>query len=224
MFGAAQSGVDWQVTSGITDYFHACAVMAARVQQIRSGTARELVWLLEHPPIFTAGTSAREEDLANPLGFPVYRATRGGQWTYHGPGQRVVYVLLDLCRPHRSVCARDVRRYVSGLEDWIIRALARLGVAGEQREGRVGVWVTDRSIPNGEAKIAAIGVRISRWVTWHGFAVNVVPDLSHFRGIVPCGIRAYGVTSLAELGVPATMAEVDSALRATWPQVFGNSA
>jgi lipoyl(octanoyl) transferase len=216
-------GVDWQVTDGLTDYLHASAAMTTRAQQIRAGTARELVWLLEHPPVFTAGTSSRMGDLRNPRHFPVHWTTRGGQWTYHGPGQRVVYVMLDLSRPHGSIRCRDIRAYVSGLEDWVIRAVARFGVRGERRDGRVGVWVVERSTPSREAKIAAIGVRISRWVTWHGLALNVAPDLSHFAGIVPCGIREHGVTSLAELGVNATMDDVDSALRATWSSVFGGA-
>jgi lipoyl(octanoyl) transferase len=194
--------------------------MAERVAAIRAGAAGELVWLVEHPPLYTAGTSARPEDLRDPTGVPTYSAGRGGQWTYHGPGQRTVYVMLDLARRHGTVRSRDVHAYVSGLEEWVIRALNRFGVRGERREGRVGIWVTDPATDQ-EAKIAAIGVRVTRWVSWHGIALNVAPDLVRFGGIVPCGIREYGVTSLAALGVPVTMAEADAALRAAWPEVFG---
>jgi lipoyl(octanoyl) transferase len=196
--------------------------MQARVAAIRAGTAEELVWLVEHPPLYTAGTSARPHDLTDPARFPTFAAGRGGQWTYHGPGQRTAYVMLDLERPHGRAPGRDVRCYVAALEEWLIRALARLGVAGERREGRVGIWVTcpDRT----EAKIAAIGVRVSRWVSWHGVALNVCPDLAHFGGIVPCGISEHGVTSLAALGIPATLADADAALLAAWPDVFGAEA
>jgi lipoyl(octanoyl) transferase len=212
---------DWRVSAGLTDYGSASTAMAARVQQIRAGTGSELVWLLQHAPVFTAGTSSRKEELRNQQHFPVVRTNRGGQWTYHGPGQRVAYVMLDLSRAHGDIPCRDVRAYVSGLEEWIIRALARLGVRGERRNGRVGVWIEHRSLRNREAKVAAIGVRVTRWVTSHGFALNVAPDLSHFTGIVPCGIEEYGVTSLAALGVQATLDDVDSALRAVWSSVFG---
>jgi lipoyl(octanoyl) transferase len=194
--------------------------MTERVAAIRAGAASELVWLVEHPPLYTAGTSARPEDLRDPTGLPAYSAGRGGQWTYHGPGQRTVYVMLDLARRHGTVRPRDVHAYVGGLEEWVIRALERLGVHGERRKGRVGIWVTDPATDQ-EVKIAAIGVRASRWVSWHGIALNVAPDLAHFGGIVPCGIREYGVTSLAALGLPVTMAEADAALQAAWPEVFG---
>ncbi len=191
--------------------------MRRRVASIRAGEAEELVWLVEHPPLYTAGTSARSDQLLDPARFPTFTTGRGGQWTYHGPGQRVAYVMLDLTRPHGTVRARDVRCYVQGLEEWLIRAIARFGVRGERREGRVGIWVADGA---GEAKIAAIGVRVSRWVSWHGVALNVAPELGHFTGIVPCGISDAGVTSLRALGVAATMAEVDTALRAAWREVF----
>jgi lipoyl(octanoyl) transferase len=215
--------MEWTTAPGLTPYPAALAAMQARIAAIASGIAPEWVWLVEHPPLYTAGTSARPEDLTAPGRFPVFTAGRGGQWTYHGPGQRTAYVMLDLSRPHGGVPARDLRCYVHGLEEWLIRTLARFGVTGERREGRVGIWVADR--PAGtEAKIGAIGVRVSRWVSWHGVALNVAPELSHFAGIVPCGIRAHGVTSLAALGVPATMAAVDAALRATWAEVFGPSA
>jgi len=194
--------------------------MRARVEAIRAGSAGELVWLVEHPPLYTAGTSADPADLRAPGRFPTYAAGRGGQWTYHGPGQRTAYVMLDLARPHGMVAPRDVRGYVHALEEWLIRALARCNVHGERRFGRVGIWVADRASGR-EEKIAAIGVRLTRWVSWHGVALNVAPDLSHFAGIVPCGIREHGVTSLHALGIPATMAEADAALRAAWAEVFG---
>jgi lipoyl(octanoyl) transferase len=191
------------------------------VDAIRAGTAGELVWLVEHPPLYTAGTSAAPADLRTPGRFPTYAAGRGGQWTYHGPGQRTAYVMLDLARPHGTVCCRDVRSYVHGLEEWLIRALDRLGVRGERRDGRVGIWVADAATGT-EAKIGAIGVRVTRWVSWHGVALNVAPELSHFTGIVPCGIRGHGVTSLRALGIPATMAQADGALMAAWAEVFGD--
>lgn len=219
----ATRSIRWQVSNGLTDYAKASADMAVRIKQIRAGTANQLVWLLEHPSVFTAGTSSIKEDLKNSRNLPVHWTNRGGQWTYHGPGQRVVYVMLDLAISHGGIRSRDVHAYVAGLEEWIIRTLAQFGVCGERRNGRVGIWVVDQSIPKGEAKIAAIGVRISRWVTWHGFALNVAPDLSNFTGIVPCGIREYGVTSLDELGIDTTLDDVDSALLATWSDVFGDS-
>lgn len=202
------------MAEGLTAYPEALATMEARVAAIRAGTAGELVWLVEHPPTYTAGTSATPEGLLDPR-FPVYRAGRGGQWTYHGPGQRTAYVMLDLTRR-----GRDVRAYVHALEEWVIRALDRFNVKGERREGRVGIWVADPARGT-EDKIAAIGVRVTRWVTWHGIALNVDPDLSHFGGIVPCGIRQHGITSLHRLGIPATMEEADSALMAAWGEVFG---
>jgi lipoyl(octanoyl) transferase len=214
---------EWRVEAGLTPYPSALATMAARVAAIRAGTAGEQVWLVEHPPLYTAGTSARPGDLAEPHRFPIFEAGRGGQWTYHGPGQRTAYVMLDLTRRHGGVPARDVRCFVHGLEDWLIRALARFGVRGERREGRVGIWIADRAT-GAEAKIGAIGVRVSRWVSWHGVALNVDPELSHFGGIIPCGIREHGVTSLHALGVPASMAEADAALRAAWGEVFGVAA
>jgi lipoyl(octanoyl) transferase len=211
--------LEWQVAEGLTPYPEAVAAMRARVAAIRAGTAGELVWLVEHPPLYTAGTSARPEDLTDPGRFPTFAAGRGGQWTYHGPGQRTGYVMLDLSRRHGEVAARDVRAFVGGLEAWLIRTLARFDVVGERREGRVGIWVV---MPDGgEAKIGAIGVRVTRWVSWHGVALNVAPDLSHFGGIVPCGIADHGVTSLAALGRRASMAEVDAALRRSWREVFG---
>jgi lipoyl(octanoyl) transferase len=197
---------EWRISRELVDYAAAVAEMEARVAAIREGRAPELVWLLEHPPLYTAGTSARAEDLLDPALFPVYATGRGGQYTYHGPGQRVAYVMLDLARR-----GSDVRCYVHALEEWVIRALAAFGVEGERRDGRVGVWVVR---PGGrEEKIAAIGVRVRRWVSYHGAAINLAPDLSHYRGIVPCGISGFGVTSLATLGIPATMADLDAALR-----------
>ena len=205
---------DWVVSDGLTPYPGALAAMEARVAAIRAGEAEELVWLVEHPPTYTAGTSATPEGLVDPR-FPVFRAGRGGQWTYHGPGQRTAYVMLDLGRR-----GRDVRVYVHALEEWLIRVLDRFNVRGERREGRVGIWVADRARGT-EDKVAAIGVRVTRWVTWHGVALNVDPDLGHFGGIVPCGVSRHGVTSLHRLGVPATMEEADAALRAAWGEVFG---
>ncbi len=219
MDGAGSIGlVAWQTSPGLLPYPEATAAMRARADGIRKGIAGELVWLVEHPPLYTAGTSARAEELTDPGRFPTFDAGRGGQWTYHGPGQRTAYVMLDLTRAHGLVPPRDVRGLVWGLEEWLIRALRRLGVAGERREGRVGIWVA--AAAGGEAKVAAIGVRVTRWVSWHGVALNVAPDLSHFDGIVPCGIREHGVTSLRALGRPATMADADAALRAAWNEVM----
>jgi lipoyl(octanoyl) transferase len=215
--------LEWCVAPGLTPYPEALAAMQQRVAAIRAGAAPEKVWLVEHPPLYTAGTSARPEELTDPSRFPTFAAGRGGQWTYHGPGQRTAYVMLDLTRHHGSVPARDIGCYVHGLETWLIGALVRFGVHGERRTGRIGIWVIDPHT-GAEAKIGAIGVRVTRWVSWHGVALNVAPDLSHFSGIVPCGIRDHGVTSLAALGIPATMAEADAALRAAWEEVFGAGA
>jgi len=217
LFSAAP--VAWQVAPGLTDYPEAVAFMEARIAAIHAGQAPELMWLVEHPPLYTAGTSARDEDLITPR-FPVFPSARGGQYTYHGPGQRVVYVMLDLNRR-----ARDVRRFVGALEDWIIAALAAFNVRGERRPGRVGVWV-DRTLPGGpirEDKIAAIGVRLRRWVSFHGIAINVEPELEHFGGIVPCGIAepGLGVTSLVDLGLPVTMDDLDTALAEAFVPIFG---
>jgi lipoyl(octanoyl) transferase len=204
---------EWRIEPGLIPYEPAVATMEARVGAIRAGTAPELVWLLEHPPLYTAGTSTRPGDLLDAR-FPVYASGRGGQLTYHGPGQRVGYVMLDLKRR-----GADIRRYVRDLEEWLIRALRPFGVRGERREGRVGIWVVGGT--GDEAKIAAIGVRVRHWVTFHGVALNVAPDLGHYAGIVPCGIADRGVTSLAALGVPATMDEVDQALRDAFADIFG---
>jgi lipoyl(octanoyl) transferase len=220
----AATALEWRTAPGLTPYDDAVATMQERVAAIRAGTAGELVWLVEHPPLYTAGTSAQPEQLTDPGRFPTYHAGRGGQWTYHGPGQRTAYVMLDLARAHGTVPARDVRCFVHGLEEWLIRTLARFGVRGERREGRIGIWVPrikSEGKPDVEAKIAAIGVRVTRWVSWHGVALNVSPDLSHYGGIVPCGISDHGVTSLRALGIAATMAEADAALRAAWDEVFG---
>ncbi|HEY9537872.1 MAG TPA: lipoyl(octanoyl) transferase LipB [Kiloniellaceae bacterium] len=210
--------VEWRVEPGLTDYPAAVAAMEARVAAIRDGRLPELVWLVEHPPLYTAGTSAEPGDLLQPDRFPVYRSGRGGEFTYHGPGQRVAYVMLDLKRR-----GPDVRRYVHDLEEWIVRALAAFNVKGERRDGRVGIWVPREAVPAGgrEDKIAAIGVRVRRWVTYHGIAINVEPDLEHFSGIVPCGIRGHGVTSLVDLGLPVGLPDLDAALRASFPGVFG---
>jgi lipoyl(octanoyl) transferase len=197
--------IEWRTSAGPVPYAQALAFMEDRAAAIRAGTARECVWLLEHPPLFTAGTSADPAELSNPLGLPVHQAGRGGRYTYHGPGQRIGYVMLDLDKR-----GRDVRRLVHGLEGWIIAALAELGVAAHRAPDRIGIWVGDGP---GEAKIAALGLRVKRWVTLHGFSINVAPDLSHFGGIVPCGIAEYGVTSLAALGKELPMTVVDAALK-----------
>lgn len=212
--------VDWRQTNAMVAYDAAVAEMERIADAIHAGEAPETVWLLEHPPLYTAGTSADTADLLEPDRFPVHRTGRGGEFTYHGPGQRVAYVMLDLKRRRP-----DVRAYVHALEEWLIRALDRLGVEGERREGRVGIWVrrTDRGEPLREDKIAAIGVRVRRWVTFHGIALNVEPDLSHFDGIVPCGIAGHGVTSLVDLGVLVGMPEVDAALKGAFEEVFGES-
>ena len=209
---------EFVVADGLTPYPDALTAMQARVAAIRDGTADEFVWLVEHPPLYTAGMSAKPEELTDPNRFPTFAAGRGGHWTYHGPGQRTVYVMLDLTRRHGTVPGRDVRRYVQGLEEWLILTLAGFGIKGERRDGRIGIWVVNAA--GVEAKIGAIGVRVTRWVSWHGAALNVAPDLSHFGGIVPCGIRQHGVTSLRALGVQATLTDVDAALMAAWPRVF----
>ena len=209
--------VEWVIADGPTAYEAAVAEMESRAAAIAEGRAAERVWLVEHPPLYTAGTSARDEDLLTPERFPVFRTGRGGQFTYHGPGQRVAYVMLDLTRRRR-----DVRGLVSALEAWLIGTLARFNVRGETRADRVGVWVRrpDRGAGS-EDKIAAIGVRLRKWVSFHGIAINVDPDLEHFSGIVPCGVRQHGVTSLVDLGHPVSMPEVDSMLRAEFETVFG---
>jgi lipoyl(octanoyl) transferase len=214
--------VEFTHLPGLADYAETLAAMEARVAAIHDGSEDEAVWFLEHPPLYTAGTSARPQDLTDPGRFPVFAAGRGGQYTYHGPGQRVVYVMLDL-----NQRGRDVRRFVAELEAWVIAALAEFNVRGEIRDGRVGVWVArpDRpALPDGtpaEDKIAAIGVKLRRWISFHGISINVEPDLTHFGGIVPCGIRDHGVTSLVDLGLPVTMADLDAALAKTFAEVFG---
>ena len=209
--------VEWALSSGYVDYAAAEAAMEARVAAIAAGEAEELVWLLEHPPLYTAGVSAKDDDLLAPDRFPVHRTGRGGQFTYHGPGQRVAYVILDLNKR-----GKDVRGFVHGLEDWIIGALDRFGVEAGMREGRVGVWVERKGAGwSREDKIAAIGVKVRKWVSFHGISLNVEPDLDHFGGIVPCGITEHGVTSLVDLGVLATMDEADDALKSSFQQVFG---
>ncbi|MGY6634560.1 MAG: lipoyl(octanoyl) transferase LipB [Alkalilacustris sp.] len=208
--------VEWRVLEGVQPYAATLAAMEARVADIALGRADEAVWLLEHPPLYTAGTSADPADLRGPDRFEVHVAGRGGQYTYHGPGQRVVYVMLDLGRR-----GRDVRRFVAALEGWVIAALAEFNVTAHRRDGRVGVWVErpDKpALPDGtprDDKIAAIGVKLRRWVSFHGLAINVEPDLDHYNGIVPCGIAGHGVTSLVDLGLPVTMADLDLALRRT---------
>jgi lipoyl(octanoyl) transferase len=218
---ASAPRIRWDIAEGLTPYPAAIASMEACVRAIRAGEAEERVWFVEHPPLYTAGTSARPEDLQDATRFPSFAAGRGGQWTYHGPGQRLAYVMLDLDRPHGTVPARDLRAYVHGLEAWLILTLDRFNIRGERRAGRVGIWVEDRAAGT-EAKIAAIGVRVTRWVSWHGVALNLEPKLDHFAGIVPCGIREYGVTSLHALGIVVSMAELDAALAASWVRVFGS--
>lgn len=211
--------VEWAVSEAPVNYEQAVNAMEARVAAIREGAARELIWLVEHPPLYTGGTSAKSDDLLNPQ-FPVYKSARGGQYTYHGPGQRVAYVMLDLNKRQR-----DVRCFVSALEEWVIDTLSSFNIKGERREGRVGVWV-DRTKLGGamqEDKIAAIGVRLRHWISFHGISLNVEPDLSHFNDIVPCGIaeEGLGVTSLVDLGLPVTMLDADLALKAAWEAAFG---
>lgn len=223
---AGSPPVEWIVAEGLTDYGPALAFMEDRAARIARGTADECVWLVEHPPLYTAGTSSKPGDLVERR-FPVFETGRGGQYTYHGPGQRVAYAMLDLKRRRQ-----DVRGYVAALEAWLIAALARFNVKGERREDRVGVWVRRPDKPRGpggemaEDKIAAIGVRLRQWVSFHGVAFNVEPDLTHFSGIVPCGVASahYGVTSLADLGLPATMHDADIALRDAFEEIFGPTA
>ncbi|WP_116133693.1 lipoyl(octanoyl) transferase LipB [Tropicimonas sp. IMCC34043] len=214
--------VNWIIREGLVPYPQAVAEMEALVAGIIAGTEDEAVWLLEHPPLYTAGTSARGQDLIDPDRFPVFETRRGGQYTYHGPGQRVVYVMLDLNRR-----GRDVRAFVESLENWVIDTLDTFNIRGEIRPGRVGVWVARPEkplLPDGsprEDKIAAIGIRLRKWISFHGIAINVEPDLDHFGGIVPCGITGHGVTSLVDLGLPVTMADLDVALRWCFEQRFG---
>ena len=209
--------VEWRASAAPVAYEDAVADMERRVADIRFATARECVWLLEHPPLYTAGTSAAPSDLLTPDRFPVFRTGRGGQYTYHGPGQRIAYVMLDL-----TTRGRDVRAFVCALEDWIIATLKHFGITGERREGRIGVWVPRPELgPNREDKIAAIGVRVRRWVTFHGLSLNVDPVLEHYSGIVPCGVHDHGVTSLADLGVSVDMEEVDEVLRDAFEVRFG---
>ena len=214
----SDSPVEWHMSSGATEYPLALETMEARVAGIADGVP-ELIWLVEHPPLYTAGTSSRPDDLLDGNRFPVFTAGQGGEYTYHGPGQRVCYAMMDL-----NVRGRDIRQYVRDLEEWIIVTLAAFGVKGERREGRVGIWV-DRSIEGDpivrEDKIAAIGVRVRKWVSFHGISINLNPDLSHYEGIVPCGISEFGVTSLKDLGVSISMAELDEALRRSFETVFG---
>lgn len=213
--------VEWITSSGLTGYDDAVAWMEDRAAAIRAGTESEAIWLVEHPSLYTAGTSAKPDDLTDPDRFPVHVAKRGGQYTYHGPGQRVAYVLLDV-----AARGHDVRKFVSELEHWIIATLAEFSVTGERRVGRVGVWVRRPEKPplsDGglrEDKIAALGIRLRKWVSFHGISINVEPDLSHYDGIVPCGVRGHGVTSLVDLGLPVTMSDVDVALKKTFSQIF----
>jgi lipoyl(octanoyl) transferase len=211
----AATSLEWRVEPGLIAYPDAVETMERRVASIAAGHAPELVWLLEHPSLYTAGTSARSEHLLAPQRFPVFQTGRGGQYTYHGPGQRVAYVMLDLQRRGRA----DLRRYVRDLEEWLILTLAHIGIRGERSPGRVGIWIGRPD--GGEEKIAAIGVRVRRWITYHGVSLNRDPNLSHFQGIVPCGVADRGVTSLAALGVQVSVEELDAALRASFEAVFG---
>ncbi len=214
---AGSAPVEWVVADGLVGYDDAVAEMEMRAGLIADGLAPERVWLVEHPPLYTAGTSAKDEDLIAPERFPVHRSGRGGQFTYHGPGQRVAYVMLDLKRREP-----DLRRFVAALESWLIAALDGFNIRGERREDRVGVWVRRPEKADGaEDKIAAIGIRVRRWVSFHGISLNVEPELSHFDGIVPCGVSDHGVTSLVDLGLPLTMADVDTVLRAEFERIFG---
>jgi lipoyl(octanoyl) transferase len=211
--------VEWVVAEGLVGYDEAVAEMEHRAGLIADGLAPERVWLLEHPPLYTAGTSAKDEDLIAPERFPVHRSGRGGQYTYHGPGQRVAYVMLDLKRREP-----DLRRFVAALEAWLIGTLDAFNVRAERREDRVGVWVRrPEKAPDAEDKIAAIGIRVRRWVSFHGISLNVEPELAHFDGIVPCGVTRHGVTSLVDLGLPVAMADVDVALRVAFERIFGPS-
>lgn len=213
--------VEWIISTGLTPYPEALAFMEDRANQIAAGTASEAIWLVEHPPLYTAGTSANRADLLTPDRFDVFQARRGGEYTYHGPGQRVAYIMLDVGKR-----GRDVRAFVRQIEQWIINTLETFNVAGERRQGRVGVWVTRPDKPLGpdgalqEDKIAALGIRLRKWISFHGLSINVEPTLSHFDGIVPCGISAHGVTSLVDLGLPVTMDDVDVALRQTFARSF----
>ena len=217
--------VEWKISDGLTSYEDALAFMEARADVIARGDADECIWLIEHPPLYTAGTSAQIEDLKDPDRFPVYEARRGGQYTYHGPGQRVAYVMLDLTKRDK-----DVRKFVAQLEEWVIAALAEFNIVGAIREGRVGVWVERPDKPMtvtgqmAEDKIAAIGIRLRKWVSFHGISINVEPDLTHFDGIVPCGITEFGVTSLVDLGLPVDMGDLDVALQRSFTLVFGDPA
>ena len=212
--------VEWIISPGLVEYPDALKVMDERVDLIQKGNAKELVWLLEHPPLYSAGTSAKPQDLLTPNRFPVFKTGRGGQYTYHGPGQRVAYVMLDLNRRRR-----DIRAYVSSLETWIINTLAKFNIRGERRSDRIGIWVrrTDLNNPEREDKIGAIGIRIKRWVTLHGISINVSSDLEHFGGIIPCGIGGYGVTSFEDIGQPLEVYDLDVELRTEFDQLFGKN-
>lgn len=213
--------LEWKTSDNLTPYEDATAHMDTHVTGMIAGTASEQIWLLEHPPLYTAGTSADVADLVDPDRFPVYKSPRGGQYTYHGPGQRVAYAMLDLNKR-----GKDVRKFVQNLEDWVILTLAEFGVKGERRTGRVGVWVVRKDKPltahgtHPEDKIAAIGVRLRKWVSFHGISINVEPDLEHYNGIIPCGIQEHGVTSLVDLGLPVSMTDVDMALKQCFDRVF----
>ena len=214
------SEVEWIISSGLVEYPDALKAMEERVDSIQKGNAKELVWLLEHPPLYSAGTSAKPKDLLTPNRFPVFKTGRGGQYTYHGPGQRVAYIMLDLNRRRR-----DIRAFISSLETWIINTLSKFNIRGERRSDRIGIWVrrTDLNNSEREDKIGAIGIRIKRWVTLHGISINVSPDLEHFGGIIPCGIDGYGVTSFEDIGQPLEVYDLDVELRTEFDQLFGKN-
>ncbi|WP_455477511.1 lipoyl(octanoyl) transferase LipB [Bartonella sp. B41] len=216
--------VEWKISDSLVEYLEALRCMQERVENILAKTAHEQIWLLEHPPLYTAGTSANKKDLLEPNLFPVYEASRGGEFTYHGPGQRVAYIMLDLKRRKQ-----DIRAFIGALEEWIIRTLAKFNIKGERREDRVGVWIKRRDYPSTqntlphEDKIAAIGIRVRKWVSFHGISINVDPNLEHYSGIVPCGITNYGITSLFNLGTIATMHDIDIVLRQEFEKIFGQT-
>jgi len=217
---AISEKISWKREKGLVSYDDALSAMQERAAAIRRGECGELLWFLEHPRLYTAGTSAKPADLINPENLPTYEAGRGGQWTYHGPGQRIAYVMLDLMREHGPTPPRDLRAFVQSLERWIIASLSSLGISGRTECGRIGVWVNDPTTGD-ESKIAALGIRVSRWVSWHGIAINLDPDLADFDGIIPCGIREYGVTSIRRFDPDLTMDDLDQALLTQWPQFFG---
>lgn len=211
----------WQKSNYLIPYPQSTAWMKAYVKQIYAGKAPECLWFLEHPRLYTAGTSAKEEDLLNSENIPIYRSNRGGQWTYHGPGQRILYVMMDLRKNHPHIPARDIHAFVYALEEWVAKSLEKLGIQTEKRSDRIGLWVIDPKTGK-EEKIAALGIKLSHWISWHGIALNVQPNLGDYQGIIPCGLQSYGVTSLQKLGVNISMDEIDRILIQEWENFFGN--